>query len=111
MLYFEGHIVVDPKDTPLTKGEVLSDEQLGQAREDFGSRFEAGIGAEAIQSMLKDLNVEELSQSLRVEMAGTKSEAKRKKLTKRMKVINSFRTQKIKPEMTILNVVPCCRRI
>ena len=106
VLYFEGHIVVDPKDTPLTKGEVLSDEQLQQAREDFGNRFVAGIGAEAIQTMLKDLNVEELSQSLRVEMASTKSEAKRKKLTKRLKVINAFRDSKNKPEMTILNVVP-----
>ncbi|MCD6295481.1 MAG: DNA-directed RNA polymerase subunit beta', partial [Deltaproteobacteria bacterium] len=106
VLYFEGHIVVDPKDTPLTKGEVLSDEQLQQAREDFGNRFEAGIGAEAIQTMLRDLNVEELSESLRVEMAGTKSEAKRKKLTKRLKVINAFRDSKNRPEMTILNVVP-----
>jgi len=106
VLYFEGHIVVDPKDTPLTKGEVLSDEQLQQAREDFGSQFEAGIGAEAIQTMLKDLNVEELSESLRVEMGNTKSEAKRKKLTKRLKVINAFRDSKNRPEMTILNVVP-----
>jgi len=106
VLYFEGHIVVDPKDTPLTKGEVLSDEQLQQAREDFGNRFDAGIGAEAIQTMLRDLNVEELSASLRVEMGNTKSEAKRKKLTKRLKVINAFRDSKNKPEMTILNVVP-----
>ena len=106
VLYFEGHIVVDPKDTPLTKGEVLSDEQLHQAREDFGDRFEAGIGAEAIQTMLRDLNVEELSESLRVEMASTKSEAKRKKLTKRLKVINAFKDSKNRPEMTILNVIP-----
>ncbi|HKI50113.1 MAG TPA: DNA-directed RNA polymerase subunit beta', partial [Desulfobacteria bacterium] len=106
VLYFEGHIVVDPKDTPLTKGEVLSDEQLHQAREDFGNDFVAGIGAEAIQTMLKDLNVEALSETLRVEMAETKSEAKRKKLTKRLKVINAFRDSKNRPEMTILNVVP-----
>ncbi len=106
VLYFEGHIVVDPKDTPLTKGEVLSDEQLQQAQEDFGNQFEAGIGAEAIQTMLRDLNIEELSESLRVEMANTKSEAKRKKLTKRLKVINAFRDSKNRPEMTILNVVP-----
>ena len=106
VLYFEGHIVVDPKDTPLTKGEVLSDEQLHQAREDFGNDFVAGIGAEAIQTMLKDLNVEELSESLRIEMAETKSEAKRKKLTKRLKVINAFRDSKNRPDMTILNVIP-----
>ncbi|EFK10502.1 DNA-directed RNA polymerase, beta' subunit [delta proteobacterium NaphS2] len=106
VLYFEGHIVVDPKDTPLTKGEVLSDEQLHQAREDYGDRFEAGIGAEAIQTMLKDLDVDELSESLRVEMASTKSEAKRKKLTKRLKVINAFKDSKNRPEMTIMNVIP-----
>ena len=106
VLYFEGHIVVDPKDTPLTKGEVLSDEQLHQAREDYGDRFEAGIGAEAIQTMLKDLNVDELSESLRVEMSSTKSEAKRKKLTKRLKVINAFKDSKNRPEMTIMNVIP-----
>jgi len=106
VLYFEGHIVVDPKDTPLTKGEVLSDEQLHQAREDFGNDFVAGIGAEAIQTMLKDLNIEELSETLRIEMAETKSEAKRKKLTKRLKVINAFRDSKNRPEMTILNVIP-----
>ena len=106
VLYFEGHIVVDPKDTPLTKGEVLSDEQLHQAREDYGDRFEAGIGAEAIQTMLKDLDVESLSESLRVEMASSKSEAKRKKLTKRLKVINAFRDSKNRPEMTIMNVIP-----
>ncbi|MDZ7699541.1 MAG: DNA-directed RNA polymerase subunit beta' [Deltaproteobacteria bacterium] len=106
VLYFEGHIIIDPKDTPLIKGTVLTDEQLDQAREDYGDRFDAGIGAEAIQRMLKELDLDELSESLRGEMSSTKSEAKRKKLGKRLKIINAFRESKNRPEWTILNVIP-----
>jgi len=106
VLYFESYIVIDPKDTPLAKGTLLTDEQLMQAREDYGDRFEAGIGAEAIQKMLKDLNLEELSSTLRAEMLSTRSEAKRKKLGKRLKVIDAFRESKNRPEWTILDVIP-----
>ena len=106
VLYFEGYIVIDPKDTPLVKGSLLTDEQLYQAREDYGDRFEAGIGAEAIQTMLRDLNLDELSQTLRAEMLATKSEAKRKKLAKRLKIIGAFRDSNNRPEWTILNYIP-----
>ncbi len=106
VLYFEGYIVIDPKDTPLVKGSLLTDEQLYQAREDYGDRFEAGIGAEAIQTMLKGLNLDELSQTLRAEMLATKSEAKRKKLAKRLKIIGAFRDSNNRPEWTILNYIP-----
>ena len=106
VLYFEGYIVVDPKDTPLIKGSLLTDEQLHQAREDYGDRFEAGIGAEAIQTMLRDLNLDELSKTLRAEMLATKSEAKRKKLAKRLKIIGAFRDSNNRPEWTILNYIP-----
>jgi DNA-directed RNA polymerase subunit beta' len=106
VLYFESYIVVDPKDTPLVKGTLLTDEQLHQAREDYGNRFGAGIGAEAIQTMLKNLNLEELSENLRSEMMGTRSETKRRKLAKRLKVIDAFRESKNKPEWTILDVIP-----
>ena len=106
VLYFEGYIVIDPKDTPLVKGSLLTDEQLYQAKEDYGDRFEAGIGAEAIQTMLRDLNLDELSQTLRAEMLATKSEAKRKKLAKRLKIIGAFRDSNNRPEWTILNYIP-----
>jgi len=106
VLYFENYIVMDPKDTPLVKGSLLSDEQLYRAREDFGDRFEAGIGAEAIKRMLSELNLEELSATLRAEMVTTRSEAKRKKLTKRLKVIDAFKESKNRPEWTILDVIP-----
>jgi len=106
ILYFENYIVIDPKDTPLVKGTLLSDDQLRQSLTDFGDRFEYGIGAEAIQNMLRSLNLVELSESLRTEMISTKSEAKRKKLAKRLKIIDAFRESKNKPEWTILNVIP-----
>jgi len=106
VLYFENYIVMDPKDTPLVKGSLLTDEQLYRAREEYGDRFEAGIGAEAIKRMLGELDLEELSATLRAEMLSTKSEAKRKKLTKRLKVIDAFKESKNKPEWTILDVIP-----
>ncbi|MFC1820030.1 DNA-directed RNA polymerase subunit beta' [Thermodesulfobacteriota bacterium] len=106
VLYFENFIVIDPKDTPLAKGTLMTDEQLFRAREDYGDRFEGGVGAEAIQRMLKDLNLEQLSVSLRADMLNTKSEAKRKKLTKRLKVIDAFKDSKNKPEWTIMDVIP-----
>jgi DNA-directed RNA polymerase subunit beta' len=106
VLYFENYIVTDPKDTPLIRGTLLSDEQLLRAREDYGDRFEVGIGAEAIQSMLRELDLDELSPSLRGEMMDTRSEAKRKKLAKRLKVIDAFRESKNRPEWTVMNVIP-----
>ena len=86
VLYFENFIVIDPKDTPLTRGSLLSDEQLARTKEEYGDRFEYGLGAEAIQKMLKELDLEELSISLRADMVSTKSEAKRKKLTRGIKL-------------------------
>ena len=106
VLYFENYIVIDPKDTPLTRGALLTDEQLQQARQDYGDRFVAGIGAEAIQAMLRELDLETLSETLRLEMLGTKSEAKRKKLAKRLKIIDAFRESKNRPEWIILDVIP-----
>ena len=106
VLYFENYIVIDPKDTPLVKGTLLTDDQLRRAREEYGHKFAAGIGAEAIQAMLKELDLEQLSASLRAEMLNTKSDAKRKKLAKRLKVIDAFRESKNRPEWTILDVVP-----
>ena len=106
VLYFENYIVIDPKDTPLIRNSLLTDEQLLRAREEYGNRFVAGIGAEAIQSMLRVLNLDELSTSLRADMAETRSDAKKKKLAKRLKVIDAFRESKNRPEWTILDVVP-----
>jgi DNA-directed RNA polymerase subunit beta' len=106
VLYFENYIITDPKDTPLVRGSLLTDEQLFHTKEEYGDKFEVGIGAEAIQAMLRELDLEQLSGTLRIEMVETRSEAKRKKLAKRLKVIDAFKSSKNKPEWTILNVIP-----
>jgi DNA-directed RNA polymerase subunit beta' len=106
VLYFENYIITDPKDTPMVRGTLLTDEQLFHAREEYGDKFEVGIGAEAIQVMLRELDLEGLSVSLRTDMLETRSEAKRKKLAKRLKVIDAFKASKNKPEWTILSVIP-----
>ncbi|MBW2621826.1 MAG: DNA-directed RNA polymerase subunit beta' [Deltaproteobacteria bacterium] len=106
VLYFESFIVIDPKESSLTQGQVLSEERYRQAHEEFGDGFIAGIGAEAIQEMLSELKLDELSTQLRREMTETSSEAKRKKLSKRLKVVEAFRDSGNKPEWMIMDVIP-----
>ena len=90
ILYFEAYVVVDGGDTDLTKGMLLSEEKYRQSREEFGSRFKAGMGAEAIREMLKAVELEPLSQVVRQDMLKTSSDAKLKKLGKRLKIIDAF---------------------
>ncbi len=107
VLYFEAHIVVDPKNTDLVKGEILTDEQYKLALSKYGDgSFEAGMGAEAIKELLKRLDLKELADSLRVEMADTVSDAKKKKIAKRLKIIDAFIKSGNKPEWMILDVIP-----
>ncbi len=106
VIYFESYIVVDPGDTPLAEGTLLNDEQLEQAREDYGDRFEAGIGAAAVKRMLEKIDLETLSVTLREEMRATKSTAKQKKLSKRLKIIDAFKESTNLPSWIILDVVP-----
>ncbi len=106
ILYFENFVVVDPGATPLTRGALLSEEQYLKAREDYSDGFEAGMGAEAIQRMLRELDLEELSAILKAEILSTKSDAKRKKLSKRVRIVDAFRTSKNRPEWMILDVIP-----
>ena len=93
VLYFESHIVVDPKDTELVRGELLNDEQLLELRGEVRPRRlrRYGIGAEAVREMLGSLDVERSASSLRQEMREATSEAKRKKIAKRLKVLDAFR--------------------
>jgi DNA-directed RNA polymerase subunit beta' len=107
VLYFEAHIVVDPGETDLRFGELLNDEELLEARERYGREsFTSGIGAEAIREMLASIEVEEECKNLRVEMREATSEAKRKKVSKRLKVLDAFRESGNKPEHMILEVIP-----
>ncbi len=106
VLYFDSYIVVDPGDTPLAKCELLSEERYRQCRAEYGDAFRAGIGAQAIKELLADLDLEKLSVELREEMIKTGSVAKRKKLGKRLKIINALKDSDNQPEWMILDVIP-----
>jgi len=106
VLYFESYVVIDGGDTSLKTGELLSDDRYHQVRAEFGDRFKAGIGAEALKEMLAALDLEELSNQLKEEMTKTNSEARRKKLAKRLKVINAFKDSGNAPEWMIMDVIP-----
>ena len=107
ILYFENFVVVEPGLTPLKMNELLSEEQYLLAQEEYGEdAFEAMIGAEALQLMLRRLDLETEKTELRVELKETNSEAKRKKLVKRLKLVDAFVASRAKPEWMILDVVP-----
>jgi DNA-directed RNA polymerase subunit beta' len=107
VLYCESYIVIDPKETGLTRGELLSEERYMQLAEEYGDdKFQAGMGGEAILEMLKQVDVHTLSESLRQEMRAATSEAKRKKIVKRLKVTEAFRESGNRPEWMMLTVIP-----
>ncbi|MBI5528578.1 MAG: DNA-directed RNA polymerase subunit beta' [Deltaproteobacteria bacterium] len=107
VLYCEAYIVVDPGNTPLQKWDVLSEEKFQESRAKYGAdSFKAGMGAETIRSILQAIDVEKECATLRGQMAGTLSDAKRKKIAKRLKVFDAFRESGNRPEWMILEVVP-----
>src|SRR5260221_5738684 len=107
VLYCESYIVIDPKSTPLVKGELISEERLQRMLKEHGDEsFVGGMGGESIREMLRAVNVEKLSEQLRKDMRETNSEAKRKKYAKRLKVVEAFRTSGNKPEWMMLDVIP-----
>jgi DNA-directed RNA polymerase subunit beta' len=106
VLYFDSYIVIDPKDTTLVRGQLLSDEKYREAQEAFGSKFEAGIGAEAIKSLLDGLDLQEIYQYLRIEIRSSNSSAKRQKMAKRLKIVDAFRRSGIDPTWMIMDVIP-----
>src|SRR6202522_2987220 len=107
VLYCEAYIVIDPKETPLEKTELLSEDRYMQLLDEYGDdKFSAGMGGEAILEMLKQVDVHTLSEQLRQEMRAATSEAKRKKIVKRLKVCEAFRESGNRPEWMMLTVVP-----
>ncbi|MFP3013843.1 MAG: DNA-directed RNA polymerase subunit beta' [Arsenophonus sp. NC-PY1-MAG3] len=106
VLYFESYVVIERGMTSLELGQILTEEQYLDALEEFGDEFDAKMGAESIQSLLKNLNLEQECEVLREELNITNSETKRKKLTKRIKLLEAFIQSSNKPEWMILNVLP-----
>jgi len=107
VLYFESWIVLDPKDTPLKKKELLSEDQYLDLLEEYGEEaFEAGIGAEAIKKLLEEVDLGELDAELRVELKEATSVTKKTKLTKRLKVVEALKKSGNRPEWMTLTVIP-----
>ncbi|MFZ5532545.1 MAG: DNA-directed RNA polymerase subunit beta' [Pseudomonadota bacterium] len=106
VLYFESYLVIDPGMTPLERGQILSEEAYLDAIEEHGDEFDARMGAEAIDQMLKSIDLQKEAVRLREEMAGTQSETKIKRLAKRLKLIESFIESGNRPEWMILKVLP-----
>ncbi len=106
VLYFDSYVVVSSEEPSLKVGTLLNEETLRQANEQFPGKFEVGIGAAAIKEILRNLDLDALSKELREEMRSTGSEAKRKKLAKRLKVVEAFRDSGNRPEWMILDVIP-----
>ena len=107
VLYFENYVVIEPGLTPLKQHQLLNEEEYIQAQEDYGEdQFTASIGAEALRTMLSAIDINEEREQLRIDLRETSSEARRKKLVKRLKLIEAFIELKSRPEWMILEVVP-----
>ena len=107
VLYFENYIVIEPGLTPLAVNQLLTEEQYQEAIDEYGEdSFRAGIGAEAIREILAAIDLEGERKNIREELKDNASEAKRKKLVKRLKIIESFIESNTKPEWMILTVLP-----
>jgi len=107
ILYFEAWIVMDPKDTPLKKKQLLSEEELYRLREQYGAgAFECGIGAEAVRKLLEEIDVDEMVETLRKEVKLATSDTKRKKSIKRLKVLEALKKSCNRPEWMVLTVLP-----
>jgi len=106
ILYFESYVVTDAGSTPLHYKELLTEARYRKALEEHGSTFTAQMGAEAIRKLLKAVDVAKLSEELRQEMREVNSEVRRKKVAKRLKVVNAFKNSGNRPEWMVLEVIP-----
>lgn len=107
VLYFEAYVVLEPGMTPLKPLQLLSEEEYMNAQDEYGEEnFRAGIGAEALKEILQNVNLEEDLANCEQDLRDTNSEAKRKKLVKRLKLLESFIASGTRPEWMILDVVP-----
>jgi len=106
VLYFEAYVVIDPGMTPLEKNMLLTEDAYLDAIEQYGDEFDARMGAEAVRALLRAIPLEQEALKLREELAGTNSETKIKKLTKRLKVIEAFIQSGNRPEWMVMEILP-----
>ncbi|MDR0290156.1 MAG: DNA-directed RNA polymerase subunit beta' [Treponema sp.] len=105
VLYYEKYVVIDPVDTDLKRGQMLTEDEYFEEQERYGGGFTAGMGADAIRTLLENLNLDQIAAELREKMIekGAKSD---KRLLKRIEIVENFRHSKNKPEWMILDVIP-----
>ena len=106
VLYFEAFVVIEPGMTPMQRGQLLTDEMYLEAIEEHGDEFDARMGAEAVYELMRTIELPAEIIKVREEMAGTSSETKLKRLSKRLKLIESFVESGNKPEWMVLTVLP-----
>jgi DNA-directed RNA polymerase subunit beta' len=106
VLYFEAFVVVDPGMTELERGQLLTDEMYLEALEQYGDEFDARMGAEAVRDMLRTIDLQREVLTVREDIDGTRSETKIKRLSKRLKLLESFIESGNKPEWMVLTVLP-----
>ncbi len=106
VIYYEDYIVTDPGPTPLEACQLLTETEYRDAQEQYGDTFQAGMGAEAIKTLLAQTDLYTLNEELEEAMGNTKSKQIRKKLAKRLKLVQGFISSKTRPEWMILEVLP-----
>ncbi len=106
ILYFEAFVVIDPGDSEFEPHQLLTEEQYRKAIEEYGPKFRARMGAEAIKELLKRADIHDLAEQLRVDMRRENSVQKKLKFAKRLKVVGAFQKSTNRPEWMILDVIP-----
>ncbi|HMV39968.1 MAG TPA: DNA-directed RNA polymerase subunit beta', partial [Plasticicumulans sp.] len=106
VLYFESFVVINPGLTPMERGQLLSDENYLDAIEQYGDDFDARMGAEAVHELLKSMDLKELAGRLREELVDCTSETKLKRISKRLKLMESFIESGNHPEWMVMTVLP-----
>ena len=106
VLYFEAYVVIEPGMTPLKRCQLLTEDDFIAKTEEFGDEFRATMGAEGVRELLRSIDVDSEVMRLRDELSATSSEAKIKKIAKRLKVLEGFQRSGIKPEWMVLEVLP-----
>src|SRR5690554_4704047 len=106
VLYFEAWCVIEPGMTPLKRGQIMSDDDFLAKTEEYGDDFRALMGAEAVRELLRTIDIDRSVEQLRAELQATGSEAKIKKIAKRLKVLEGFQRSGIKPEWMVMEVLP-----
>ena len=106
VIYYEDYIVIDPGDTPLKEKEILTEEEYKKKVSEYGNKFKVGMGAEAVRELLRKIDLDALAKEIKEKIDTATSNGIKRKLTKRLKVIESFKQSGNRPEWMILDIVP-----